>query len=201
MSFRPSSIGFLVLIALVFQSPISAWASAKSSFYEEQVCDSLADYFLGMEDYPEAIRCHRIVIEDEPTNALAHYHLGFAYGVVGQHREELAEYQKAVAVSGGDQDPSASLAHAYAMTGRRPEAEKILVDFQRKSHSGYVSPYLLATIYAGLGEKDRAIELLEKAYRERDMGITWFVKTDPRIDNLRSDPRFEALLQRFNFPH
>jgi hypothetical protein len=103
-------------------------------------------------------------------------------------------------MSGGDQDPSASLAHAYAMTGRRPEAEKILLDLERKSRSGYVSPYLLASINAGLGEKNTAIELLEKAYRERDMGIVWFVKTDPRIDNLRSDPRFQALLERFDFP-
>ena len=49
-----------------------------------------------MEDYTEAIRRHRIVIDDNPGNALAHYHLGFAYGVVGKHRQELAEYQKAI---------------------------------------------------------------------------------------------------------
>ena len=79
----------MALIALVFQSPIGARASAKSSPYDEQVCDPLADYFLGMEDYPEAIRRHRVVIDDDPGNALAHYHLGFAYGVVGEHRQEL----------------------------------------------------------------------------------------------------------------
>jgi Flp pilus assembly protein TadD len=126
LSFRPLSFGLVVLIALVFQSPISAWATAKSSSYEEQVCDPLADYFLGMEDYPEAIRRHRIVIEDDPTNALAHYHLGFAYGVLGQHREELAEYQKAVELGLDDWQLFLNLGLLYLDTGHTRDATQVL---------------------------------------------------------------------------
>jgi hypothetical protein len=59
---------------------------------------------------------------------------------------------------------------------------------------------MIATIYAGLGEKDRAFEFLEKAYRERAPDISWFLKADLRIDNLRSDRRFQALLRRVGFP-
>jgi predicted Zn-dependent protease len=67
---------------------------------------------------------------------------------------------------------------------------------QRRSSEGNVSPYLIATIYAGLGDKDKALELLEKARQQRSWDIAWQIKADPRIDNLRSDPRFQALLRR-----
>ena len=126
LSCRRSSIGLLVLIALVFQSPISARASAKSSSYDEQVCDPLADYFLGMEDYPEAIRRHRIVINDDPTNALAHYHLGFAYGVVGQHRQELAVYQKAIGLGLDDWQLFLNLGLLYLENGQTRDATQVL---------------------------------------------------------------------------
>jgi hypothetical protein len=85
--------------------------------------------------------------------------------------------------------------------GRRAGAEKILRDLERKSKSVYVSPYFIATIYAGLGEKNKAFEFLERAYLERNLDISFSLKADLRIDNLRSDPRFEALLRRVGFPH
>jgi hypothetical protein len=101
-----------------------------------------------------------------------------------------------VEISAGDQDSTAALAHAFAVIGRRAEAEKILRDLEQKSKSVQVSPYLFATIYAGLGEKNKAFEFLEKAYQERSLEITWALKSDLRIDNLRSDPRFQNLLAR-----
>jgi Flp pilus assembly protein TadD len=85
----------LLLVALLLQWPATA-QSAPTSEPDEQVCDPLADYFLGMENYPETIRRHVEVIKHHPDNALAHYHLGFAYGLIGQHQKELREYQKAV---------------------------------------------------------------------------------------------------------
>jgi Flp pilus assembly protein TadD len=65
---------------------------------EEQVCDVTADYFLGAENYPEAIRLHREVLRKHPENALAHYHLGFAEGMVGDRTQELNEYRSAAAL-------------------------------------------------------------------------------------------------------
>ena len=114
--------------------------------------------------------------------------------------ESTAEYQKAVEMSGGDQDALAALAHSYVLIGRRPEAEKILRGLQEKSKHVYVSPYLLATIYAGLGDKNTAFQFLEKAYRERSLEMSWHLKADLRIDNLRSDPRFQTLLQQVGLP-
>jgi tetratricopeptide (TPR) repeat protein len=126
LSCRRSRICLFVLIALLLQSPVGARASAKSNSYDEQVCDPLADYFLGMEDYPEAIRRHRIVINDDPGNALAHYHLGFAYGVVGQHRQELAEYQKAIGLGLDDWQLFLNLGLLYLEGGQNRDATQVL---------------------------------------------------------------------------
>ena len=70
-------------------------AGAQSS---DQVCDATADYFLGMEDYGEAIATHRRVLTTRPADALAHYHLGFAYGMTGDRQREIGEYRKAAAL-------------------------------------------------------------------------------------------------------
>lgn len=126
MSFSRSSIFLIAAIALVLQSPVSARASTKSNSYDEQVCDPTADYFLGMEDYSEAIARHRMVISDNPANALAHYHLGFAYGVVGQHRNELAEYQKAINLGLDDWQLFLNLGLLYLETGQTRDATEVL---------------------------------------------------------------------------
>jgi len=66
---------------------------------------------------------------------------------------------------------------------------------EQKSRQGKASPYLPATIYAGLGEKNKALALIEKAYRDKSLDVGWIFKPDLRTDNLRSDPRFQALLR------
>ena len=95
----------------------------------------------------------------------------------------------------------AALGHAYAVTGNRAEAEKILQEWQRQSETSYASPYMIATVYAGLGEKNKAFEYLEKAYQERSSDLPYFLKADLRMDSLRSDPRFQDLMRRMNFPN
>lgn len=164
-------------------NPGSSFASTESGVYYQ------------LRDYPSLMEASRKGVASDPNEWLEHYFLGFSYEGSKRLAEAIPEYQKAFEMSGGDQDPAAALAHAYAMLGRRIEAEKILRDLQQKPKDGYLSPYLIATIYAGLGEKDTAFELLEKAYRERCMDMVWHLKADPRIDNLRSDPRFQALLR------
>jgi tetratricopeptide (TPR) repeat protein len=64
----------------------------------QQVCDVRADYALGVEDYSEAIRLHGEVIRKHPDDALAHYHLGFAEGMMGNKKAEVSEYQRAAAL-------------------------------------------------------------------------------------------------------
>ncbi|MGO9607511.1 MAG: tetratricopeptide repeat protein [Candidatus Binataceae bacterium] len=111
---------------LVIQSPAVASVSTKTLTTDDQVCDPVADYYLGMEDYPEAIRLHREVIESNPNNALAHYHLGFAYGLMGQHQHELSEYQKAVNLGLDDWQLFLNLGLLYLETGQLRDATEVL---------------------------------------------------------------------------
>jgi TolB-like protein/DNA-binding winged helix-turn-helix (wHTH) protein len=159
-----------------------------------------AGTFYQLRDWPRLVEASRRGIASNPNEWVEHYNLAVGYEGTKKFLEAVFEYQKAVEISNGDQDATAALAHAYAVIGKRAEAQKILRDLQQKSKTAYVSPYFLATIYAGLGEKDKAFEFLEKAYRERSLEISWHLKADLRIDSLRSDPRFQKLLQRIGFP-
>src|SRR5258707_13930690 len=76
------AVAFILATAIGCARSASAAVGAATS-QEDEVCDPLADYFLGMEDYPEAIERHQVVIKENPDNALAHYHLRFAYGLTG----------------------------------------------------------------------------------------------------------------------
>lgn len=85
----------------------------------------------------------------------------------------------------------AQLGHAYALSGRSEEARKVVEDLKERLNR----EYLIAWVYAGLGEKDQAFKWLEKAYEERDSSMV-YLKVDPKLDSLRSDPRFADLLRR-----
>jgi len=156
--------------------------------------------YYQLRDYESLVESSRRGVASYPNEWVEHHSLGVGYEGTGKRLEAISEYQKAIEMSNGDQDATASLAHAYAVIGRRAEAEKILRDFERKSKGGYVSPYTIATVYAGLGEKDKAFEFLERAYQERSLDISWHLKADLRIDNLRSDPRFQDLVRRVGYP-
>ncbi|MBI3473194.1 MAG: protein kinase [Candidatus Solibacter usitatus] len=97
------------------------------------------------------------------------------------------------------QDPTAQgrLARSLAVAGHQPEARQVLEDLLRRASREYVSPYTLAEVYEGLGDKDRAFEWLEKALRAKDAWII-YLKVRPDMDSLRSDPRFQDLLHRMN---
>jgi tetratricopeptide repeat protein len=115
-------------------------------------------------------------------------------------RVYLSPNRECAAAAGSDTDPTSGLAHAYAATGQKANAEKILRELLQESRTRYVSPYMIATICAGLGDKDRAFEFLEKAYQERSPDIPSFIKADLRIDTLRCDPRFQDLLRHVGLP-
>ncbi|MGH7906042.1 MAG: tetratricopeptide repeat protein [Candidatus Binataceae bacterium] len=122
---RYGSVILIVLFALVLQRPWNARANSTDT-PEEQVCDPIADYYLGMEDYPEAIRLHELVIKRHPDNALAHYHLGFALGLMGNHKRELAEYETAINLGLSDWDLFLNLGLLYLDTGQYHTATKVL---------------------------------------------------------------------------
>ena len=147
----------------------------------------------------EAIAQLQKALEMDPSFGMAHFFLGDAYVQKDMFDQAIAEFQKGVTLVGGSPARSGALGHAYAMAGKRREAIDLLGKLKLSSRQQYVSPYAVALIYIALGDKNRAFAWLEKAYRDRYWMMT-FLKVDPRLDPLRSDPRFQDLLRRMNFP-
>ena len=103
--------------------------------------------------------------------------------------------QKARRIEDAIPEMLGALGRAYAVSGKRDKAKKVLDELKERATRSYVPPYRIATVYNGLGEKDQAFEWLERAYEERS-GSLVFLKVDPMFDNLRSDSRFTALLKK-----
>lgn len=112
----------------------------------------------------------------------------------------VAEFERHATMA-GTPNVLGGLGYAYARAGRRSEALKMVRQLEVMSKRQYVSPYDIALVYVGLGDKMRALARLERAYEETggDFRLT-FLKVDPWFDDLRDDPRFQGLLHRMNFP-
>jgi hypothetical protein len=118
----------------------------------------------------------------------------------GRHGEAIRELERAVELSAGNLLTIGSLGHAYAHAGRPSEAHRVLDQLRSREASGaYVPPFAIALIRAGLLDKDAAFEMLENAYRERSPLLGIWLTTEPRLEILRSDPRFSELIARTGF--
>jgi TolB-like protein/tetratricopeptide (TPR) repeat protein/DNA-binding winged helix-turn-helix (wHTH) protein len=158
--------------------------------------------------YDEAIVQYRKALELEP-DAITYFGLVLARAEGGDYGTAITEAEKATSV---DNSPLllTSLASAYARAGRRADANHVLRRLQElwerqgtapawhTARSPYVCPYEVAGVYAQLGDRDRAIDWLDKAYRNRS--CLYWLRQDPRFDSIRSDPRFQELLAKMNFP-
>jgi TolB-like protein len=152
------------------------------------------DYYFARR-YDEAIAQLRKTIEIEPHSYLAHYYLGEALQLKGQMPDAIAEYRRAVEL---DDDPFALalLGQSYARVGRRDEVNKILTQLNQEAKTRYVDAYGVGLVFLGLGDKDHAMDELERAYRENDGGDIYNIRIDPMLDDLRGDPRFKALAEK-----
>jgi len=147
--------------------------------------------------YDEVIEQCRKALELDSSYALAHSWLASAYAEKAMYEEATTEFEKAARLFG--RDPWGGLALVYARTGKRDEALKILGRMREQSNRGESSPVRTACLYLAVGEKQRALDWLEKAYEERDPYMA-FLNVRPELDPLRSDPRFQDLVRRMNFP-
>jgi Predicted integral membrane protein len=145
--------------------------------------------------YAEAEAQARKALEIDPRFFLAHYYLGQVFQFTGRRPEAIAEYQKAFDLT-NDPYPLAALGQVYARTGKVEEARKILAQLNEESKSRFVAPYAKALVLTALGEKRDAIDELERAYREGTGAYLFVIKVDPLLDDLRGDPRFDALVQK-----
>jgi tetratricopeptide (TPR) repeat protein len=149
-------------------------------------------YLSGRND--EAIATCTKILNLDPNSFPARRYLGLAYEQKGMYPQAVEEFQKGVKLSGSPL-MLALLGHAYAASGKTAEARQVLTDLHELQTRRYVSPYTVAAIYTGLGEKDQAFKWLERAYEERDVWLM-NLKVDPVFAKLRSDKRFQDLLTR-----
>jgi TolB-like protein/DNA-binding winged helix-turn-helix (wHTH) protein len=147
--------------------------------------------------YDQALECARRASEGRPAGAVFHAFLGKE-----QYQDAIAEYERAIAEDrrilenvGG----RGHLARAYVKLGRLAEAHQILSELQVQVEKDALGAYEVAFLYGALGNKDEAFRWLDKAYEQRDPGLM-YLKVDPTMDPLRSDPRFRALVRRVGLP-
>jgi serine/threonine protein kinase/Tfp pilus assembly protein PilF len=149
--------------------------------------------------YDRAIEEHLRTLELDPNFAHTRFCLGLAYLQKSMFDEAIAELQASLAIFEDNPRAAAVLAYAYAISGKRSEAQALFDDLKDRSLRQYIAPYLISLICTGLGDHDQAFAWLEKGCDERDLGLVW-LKVEPLADSLRSDPRFEKLLRRVGFP-
>jgi serine/threonine protein kinase/tetratricopeptide (TPR) repeat protein len=149
--------------------------------------------------YDESIEQHRKAIELEPDYWPGYSFMGSAIAQKGRWPEAIEAFQKAISIEHVIATPTIGLGRVYAVSGKKDEAIKVLAELNDRSKHPYVSSYLIASIYAGLGDKDKAFASLEKAYEDRSWYMT-HLKLDPELDSLHSDPRFADLVRRVGLP-
>ena len=153
---------------------------------------------IGARRYDEAIT------ESEPltgTYPNAYYWIGIAYLGKGMNEQAINDFEKTLSHSKSHQLAQASLGYAYGASKQRDKARKVLAEFEELFKQHRTSPYYIAMIYAGLEEPDQTFAWLEKAFTEHSRPLVTGLKVSPMWANLRSDPRFENLLQRMHLPH
>ncbi|MEP7076945.1 MAG: hypothetical protein ABI878_14150, partial [Acidobacteriota bacterium] len=136
-------------------------------------------------------------IDTEPNFWLTHLFLSSAYIEKNMFAEAASEAGRSKELSAISSQSSAYLAFALARSGNRPEAEAALNQLLKLSEERYVPPHNIALIYNALGETEKAIDLLDRGFAERDARMV-FLKVEPQWKNLRDEPRFQNILQRMN---
>jgi serine/threonine-protein kinase len=148
-------------------------------------------------DYDEAARRLNATLEIDPQFSTAHWGLGLVHEQQGHYPEAIAQFEKAMSIAGRGTNGLASLGHVLGLAGRRPEAELILQELLERARSRPIWAYQVALVLVGLKRNDEALDWLERTYRERSTLLS-YIDRDPRLDPLRTSPRFTLLLERMH---
>jgi TolB-like protein/DNA-binding winged helix-turn-helix (wHTH) protein/Tfp pilus assembly protein PilF len=160
---------------------------------------AIAEVFYLSRKYDQVIEQCRQTFELVPNYPLAHFHLGRAYLEKGMYAEAIAEFEQANAILGGRPATTMALGYAHGRAGHKAEARQALKELQAQAKTKYVPALCFVGIYLGLGDTNRALTWLERAYQERSDYLV-YLKVEPMADSLRSDPRFADLVRRIGLP-
>ncbi len=157
-------------------------------------------HYLYARQYDQAIEQFRKTLELDPAFPQAQRYAAWAYLQKGMHQEAIASLRAALGQLGRNPAVEGELGHALGVAGQRAEALAMLEGLRQLSSTRYVSPYSVALVHCGLGDRDQALAWLEKAYLERSDYMP-YLNREPMLDGLRSDPRFAALVRRVGLPN
>ncbi len=152
----------------------------------------LAFVFLLTRNYDRCIHQALTAIEVDPSMILSYFSLGNAYEQQGQHAAAIEAYKKGIELGGPVAFFKAFLGHVQGQSAKRTDALNTMSELRVLSNGSYVPFVHLAIIYEGLGERELAIEALERAYQNRETMLV-FLKVCPQFDRIRDDPRFQAI--------
>jgi DNA-binding winged helix-turn-helix (wHTH) protein/TolB-like protein/Flp pilus assembly protein TadD len=155
----------------------------------------IADILCYADRYDEAVEQCRKTLELDPNFSMAHAQLGVAYWGKGMYREALGPLQRAVELEGEGSVRMIQLAMGYGFAGQKDKAQEFLKRLRKRAKTEYVDPTWFAGLYAALGDKEKALDWIEKAYDERSVTATGLL-VDTRFNTLRSEPRYQAVLSR-----
>ena len=159
---------------------------------------NLAQQYYRAGRHGEAVQQLEKVLELNPNFWGAHWILGDIHQQEGSYREAIAALSKAAFLSDNNPVSLGSLGFTYGRAGEEKLARAMLAGLEELAEERYVSPFNLAIVHLGLGEKDKAMEKLEEGHRLRSRSMAW-LNVDTRLEPLRDDPRFQSLLQRIGF--
>jgi tetratricopeptide (TPR) repeat protein len=161
--------------------------------------NNLASMYRFSGQVEQAIEQRKNTLELYPGYVRAISYLAGDYLSLSMYTEAVAAIEKAMSFAGRTPELVTKLARAYALSGRKDEAETLLQELKERATSEYILPIYFAALHVALGNTDEALEWLEKARQERNFGMIYF-RHDSWSDPLRSDPRFDDLIQRMKFP-
>jgi len=160
----------------------------------------LGNVYFNARRFDEAIAVLQEALQMDPNHPIVHIHLAHAYAMKNMRSEASIEASKSLELLSTSDIGNFHLliAIAYAYIGRREDAQKLVDRYLRFREGMPIDAYTIAKVYSVLGEKDKAFEWLERAYKAHDYWMVW-LKTDLPLDNLRSDPRFKEYLKKAGF--
>lgn len=186
----------------IYLTAMGRFDEARTALDRAQTLDPLSRIIATIAGYPAyyrrdfdaAIRQFKHVVQVDPNFSMAHFRMGLAYAHQGRHAEAIAELSISKGLS-NDRDVVAALGLVYALKSDAAEAEAAIAELHERSRETFVSPYALATIYAALGDTERALDLLERAFDDKSYWII-YLNVDPALDRLRDQTRFTDLRRR-----
>ena len=156
-------------------------------------------HYFFVRQYDKALAQLQRTLDLQPDFGFAYWYRGWAFEQKGMYDDSLREMNKAQSLAKSSLIITGDLGHLYAVSGKTNEAKRVIDELKRLSAERFVNPFEIALIYVGLGDKEHAFQWMDTAFRERS-DLLVYLNVDPRLDPIRSDPRFADLVRRVGIP-